>query len=441
MMKSRRKFWTILCLAIFVLAIVGAIAWKKWSQRSLPLLPATVTTAGTSQILRGQYYEASIPPSAADSYQSADFRIWMPQNVPTLRGLIVKQHGCGDDAAATGLNHANDLQWQALAAKHQLGLLSAKFPTGTDPCGDWALINNGSLTAFFNALELLGTQSKHLELNRVPWALWGHSGGADWIVQIFQQYPDRTIAAIAARGGAFTLLGTNPTLANTPVLFALGAKDNIVVKETRDLPTQAFGRYRKLAAPWALAVAANTGHETGDTRLLAIPYFDALITQRLPLQGNDLRPIDPNLGWLGNVATKEIAPIAKFTGDPLAAAWLPNEETARKWQQYVTTGKIPPTQKPRAPTNLQSTRRDSNTVLLTWQYSPDLESGLPAFRIDRNQSAIATIPKPRHNFGDAPDSPHPVLEFADKNATLNASYSIVAINQLGESRSESISAR
>jgi pimeloyl-ACP methyl ester carboxylesterase len=440
MMKTRRKFWTILGLSIIAIAI-GAIAWKKWPQRLLPPSPATVTAAGTSQILRGQYYAASIPPTAADTYQSADFRLWMPADIPTIRGLIIKQHGCGDEAAATGLEHANDLQWQALALKHQFALLGTKFPMGKQPCESWALTNYGSGSALIKALELLGTQSKHPELNRVLWVLWGHSGGADWIAQLLQQSPDRTIAAIAARGGGFTLLGTNPTLANTPVLFALGAEDRIVVRETRDLPTQAFERYRQIAAPWALAVAAKTGHELGDTRSLAIPYFDAILTQRFPLQGNDLQPIDPAQGWLGNVTTNEIAPISKFAGDPLKAAWLPNEETARKWQQYVTTGKITPTQKPRAPTNLQATRRDSNTVFLTWQYQPDLEQGLPAFRIYRNNAEVAAIARQSHNFGDAPDPPSPVLEFSDKNATLNASYSIGAVNDLGESRSESISPR
>jgi pimeloyl-ACP methyl ester carboxylesterase len=428
-MKISIKLMAIACLMVTLLSF----GWHHWrSSKSEPLTPQ-VNVAATSNILRGQYYAASIPPTTIDSYQSADFRLWIPANIPTLRGLIIKQHGCGDDAAATGLAHANDLQWQALALKHQFALLGTKFPTGKQPCESWALINYGSGSALIKALELIGTQSKHLELNRVPWALWGHSGGADWIVQLLQQYPDRTIAAIAARGGGFMFLGTNPTLANIPVLFALGAKDKVLVNETQTLPTQAFQRYRTLAAPWALAIAANTGHELGDTRFLAIPYLDAIITQRLPAQSNDLQPIDPNLGWLGNVDTKEIAPIAKFTGDSLKAAWLPNEATARKWQQYVTTGKIPPTQKPRAPTNLQATRRDSNTVLLTWNYQPDLESGLPAFRIDRHQSTIATIPKPSHNFGDAPDPPPPVLEFSDNNATLNPSYSIVAINDLGES--------
>lgn len=311
------------------IALIFSFGWKYW--RSKSSLPPQTAVASTSN--RGQYYEASVPPTAIDSYQSADFRLWIPADVPTLRGLIIVQHGCGEDA--NGLAHANDSQWQALALKHRFALLGTKFSAGKKACDYWAQVNYGSGSALLKALELIGTQSKHLELNRVPWALWGHSGGADWIVQILQQHPDRTIAAIAARGGGFTLLGTNPAIAATPLLFALGGKDKIMVNETQTLPTQAFDRYRQTAAPWALAVEANTGHEVGNTALLAIPYFDAIVTQRLPAQGNTLKPIDPTRGWLGNVTTHQIAPIAKFAGDPLKAAWLPNEATARKWQQYV----------------------------------------------------------------------------------------------------------
>lgn len=430
----------ICCLTIVLLAI-GSISWKKWlASKPQPAgLPAIAT--GSSSILAGNYYQASMPPVKDDDYQTADFRLWIPHDVQTIRGVIVKQHGCGDPAAATGLDLANDLQWQALATKHKFALLGSKFTTGKKSCEYWFIANYGSGTALMRALNDFAKQSQHPELDRVPWAMWGHSGGADWSTQMMQKYPERTIAAIAARGGAFFLLGNNPNIANIPVLFALGEKDRkIAVSGTLDLPIQAFERYRKLAAPWTLAIEAGAEHEVGDTRFLAISYLDAIITQRLPTQGNDLKPIDSTLGWLGNIDTKEIAPVAKFTGDPLKATWLPNEETARKWQQYVTTGQINPTQKPRAPTNLQATRRDSTTVLLTWNYQPDLETGLPAFRIDRDRAPIATIPKPSHNFGDAPEPARSVLEFADKKAPQNASYSIVAINDLGESNSASISA-
>ncbi len=436
-MKPIIKLWAILGLAISIV-VVGRMGWKKWLSIRPDPLPSTVAVAGDSSILHGHYYQVSIPPPKEDNYQSADYRIWIPPDVPTIRGLIVKQHGCGDAEAATGLDHANDLQWQALAIKHQFALLGTKFPTGNRPCEDWALINYGSGAAFVKALHAFALQSQHPELERVPWALWGHSGGADWATQMLQQYPERIIAVIAARGGAFNLLGSNPILANIPVLFALGEQDRVLVKETHDLPIQAFQRYRKLAAPWSLAIEAQAGHETGDTRLLAIPYLDALFTLRLPVSGNDLRSIDKTHGWLGNLVTRKIAPVDRFEGNQLEAAWLPNEETARKWQQYVNTGKISPIQKPMAPTALTATSIAPMTVLLTWNHRPDLENGLPSFRIYRNNSLIETWKGQGHNFGDAADPPKMVLEFQDKKATLDASYSVGAFNDLGESISQPI---
>jgi hypothetical protein len=59
----------------------------------------------------GSYYEVSILPTGSAQYISADYQLWIPKGVKTLRGIIIKQHGCGGDPSmALGLNHANDLQ-------------------------------------------------------------------------------------------------------------------------------------------------------------------------------------------------------------------------------------------------------------------------------------------------------------------------------------------
>jgi pimeloyl-ACP methyl ester carboxylesterase len=431
---------TIKLLAIFGLLLpLSYISWE-WLSKPPQSLPqkATATTVNNDGLLPGRYYEVSIPPGKEDGYLSADYRIWIPDGVQKLRGLLVKQHGCGDTAAATGLDHANDLQWQTLAVKHQFALLGTKLPTGDKPCESWALINYGSEKAFLKALDAFAKKSHHSELKAVPWLLWGHSGGADWVIQMMQQYPDRTIAVVAARGGGFTLLGTNPTLTGIPVLFAIGEKDLEVPHETQTLPKQVFGRYRKINALWAIATEANTAHETGDTRLLAIPYFDAIATARLGQNSNDLNSIEPDRGWLADPVTHKVAPVARYEENPLEAVWLPNEETARKWQQYVTTGKIAQTRKPAMPTNVKATRNGMQEVLLTWRFTPDLENGLPSFHIYRNHSLIGTLSGQGHNFGDAADPPSVVLEFQDTNAKTNSTYTIAAFNVLGESVSQGI---
>jgi hypothetical protein len=425
-------------LLIPVTIVIIYLGWKKWSLTIPQPLPqqSDVSVIQDNRILDGTYYQISIPPTKYDAFLSAEYRLWLPADVKKIRGLVVKQHGCGDPAATTGLNHADDLQWQTLALKHQFALIGTKLPTGDKSCDSWAMINNGSGKAFFQALNLFAQKSKHPELEQVPWLLWGHSGGGDWVVQMLQQYSERTIAAFAARGGGFTLLGTNPTLAGTPILFALGEKDMILPYETQTLPKEVFARYRKINSAWAIASEANTTHETSDTRLLAIPYFDAIATARMTKDSNKLRPVDLSPGWLGNTITHEIAPVNRYKDKSLEAAWLPNEDTARKWQQYVKTGKISPTRKPNQPTNVNVQNINSKEVLITWNFIPDLENGLPSFRIYRNNSLIKTLQGQGHDFGDAASPPNLVLEFLDNKATPNSVYKIAAFNQLGESISQ-----
>lgn len=429
---------------------------------------STITVGKRDKLLGGSYYEASIPPTGTAKYLSADYRLWIPDGVKTVRGLLVKQHGCGDPAAATGLEHANDLQLQALALKHQLALLGTKLPTGDQSCNNWAIIDYGSKDAFLKALHALAQKSRHPELDKVPWALWGHSGGADWAMQMLQKYSVRTIAVAVMRCGGVlisetsTFLTSDPDSAifGVPVLFAEGEKEP-TVDECLDLPKKIFSRYRRAGALWALAVEANAGHESADTRLLALPYLDAILTARLKAHDTKLRQMDAAQSWLGNTTTHKIAPMNQYEEDPLEAAWLPNEETARKWQEYVSTGEISPTRKPAAPTDVRATRIGAAEVVLTWNFTPDLENGLPSFRIYRDNSMLRTLQGQRHNFGDAPvpdppdrvakilqllrgqrhngdapELPDVVLEFRDTGATTDATYTVSAFNVLGESVSQ-----
>ena len=388
--------------------------------------------------LPGNYYTVAIPSSEKNRYLKAEYKVWIPEGIERVRGVLVKQHGCGNDAAISGLNHASDLQWQALALKHQFALMGTKMLVGEGRCEDWALINYGSRDTFLHALDIVAEQSKRDEFNQVPWILWGHSGGADWAAQMLQEYPERTIAMVGLRGGGFTFLGVNQQLTNIPVMFSLGENDQIIPHETIELPQTIFRRYRRLDALWSIAIEANAGHETANSRLIAIPYLDALITMRLVKDSNKLRSIDQTRGWLGNIVTHEIAPANQYLGNPLEAAWLPNEEIARKWQEYVTTGKVSPTRKPKAPNDVRAREIKPKEVLITWNFTPDLENGLPSFRIYRNNSLIQTFKGQSHGFGDTPKPTQIALEFRDRKANPNSFYRVVAINEIGESVSQPV---
>ena len=62
-------------------------------------------------------------------------------------------------------------------------------------CQMWCDPRNGSDAAFQKCLADLGAKSGHPELAKVPWALWGHSGGGHWAGGMVLLHPDRVAAA------------------------------------------------------------------------------------------------------------------------------------------------------------------------------------------------------------------------------------------------------
>ncbi len=487
--------WEFLCIFFLVVLTVFLVhlGWAKWVLSIPQPLPkkSTISIGQKNSLERGDYYEISILPTGSAKYISADYRIWIPKGIKTVRGVIVKQHGCGGDASTDmGLAYANDLQWQALAIKHQLAILGSKYPTDyqtvgrypDDPCNSWAVIDRGSEDALLKALDEFGQKSRHPELDQLPWVLWGYSGGADWAVQMSQKYPDRTIALIAQRGGGVVISPSepiklltsdiNPAILKMPVLYALGgaeAVNTVYFDEGLDIPRKVFSRFRKAGALWAIAVEADMGHGSTDTRLIAIPYLDSILTARLATDSPKLRELDETKGWLANPVTHEIAPIKQYKGDPRQAAWLPDQETAYKWQAYVTApnlwssarysfcsskklltflgvphlsescypDRVSPIQKPKAPTDVRAIRVSATEVVLTWDFTPDLENGLPRFRVYRNNSLIVTLQGQERGGDDTPIYPYVVLEFRDKAAGEKDTYAVSAFNTLGENISQS----
>lgn len=378
-----------------------------------------------------RYYDAFVGPEAGDHLASADYRLWLPPGVQTVRGVLVRQHGCGAGATSYGLDHAHDVQWQALARKHGLALLGTRL-IPRNGCRDWTDPVRGSEKAFLKALADLAQQTGHPELTRAPWILTGHSGGAFWTTALLLRHPQRIAAAVPLRGRLLSQVGgpvagsvkeldaalaaatSNVSLhavAKVPVLFAVGANDKII-NGTNDVR---LGFNRPADAAWTLAVNPVAGHELANTRQFALPYLDAVLAQRLPqTPGEPLRPLDPARAWLGDPQMFTIAPAERFTGDKAKAAWLPDETVARYWKEYVSSGKVAPA--PAAPTNVRAVRVSSTEVELTWDANVDANNPVPSFHVYRNQARIGTLLAPSHGYGDNPQPALWNFFFRDTNA-------------------------
>jgi hypothetical protein len=206
-----------------------------------------------------------------------------------------------------------------------------------------------------------------------------------------------------------------------------------------------FHRLRDEGALIAVAIDPLSSHECGNQRYLAIPWFDAILTARLPeSDGELLRPMPTQDAWLVPLHTGEAdviaaVPAAEFTGDIASSIWLPNEAVATAWMQYVRDTEVTDITPPPAPTDVELQGNE-----LTWDAVADLESGLAQFVIERNGEVIATIPEaPANPFGrpvfqglqysDTPTAPLVEMRF-----TLDAEdpdefseYHIRAVNTVG----------
>ena len=399
-------------------------------------------------------YEASTNPGELTF--PVNYTIWIPKDVKNLRGVIVHQHGCGEGSCKSGLTGAYDLHWQALAKKHDCALLAPSYeqPEKGD-CQMWCDPRNGSSAAFQKCLVDLGAKSGHPELSKLPWALWGHSGGGHWAGGMVLMHPERVAAAwlrsgvplLKANAERSTIKAhTLPDAAlKVPVMCNPGTKEGVTVKDSRFGGVWAanetfFNEIRSKGGLISVAVDPLSSHECGNQRYLAIIWLDACLSARLPkIATNPLNAMPTDQVWLAPITGSEAQPMAKFSGEPLKAAWLPNEAIAKSWMQYVKDTLVSDSSAPSAPTNLQVKGNELN-----WEAEADLESGLASFIIERDGKFLANLPETGKNpfgrpifqnlqYSDTPSQPLVPMKYTDTKAEAGKkhTYRVITVNTAG----------
>ncbi len=432
-------------LALLFLVLAGSLSAQQ--------APYDVFPPAEAPYYRARY-EASKEPG--ELIFPVNYTVWIPPGVKALRGVIVHQHGCGEGSCKSGLTGAFDLHWQALAKKHDCALMGPSYeqPDKAE-CQMWCDPRNGSDAAFQKALVDLGAKSGHPELSKVPWALWGHSGGGHWAGGMALLHPDRVAAAVLRSG--VPLLEANPARATikvhtlpdavsaVPIMCNLGTKEGVTVKEGRFAGAWAaneafFKAVRAKGGLIGVSVDPFTSHECGNQRYFTILWLDACLTTRLPEKsGGALNPMPAGGAWLAPMLGTEAVPAAKFAGEKDKAFWLPNESVAKAWMQYVKDTEIPDTTPPPAPTSVQVKSNE-----LTWSAEADLESGIAHFIIERDGKQIGTVPEQAKNpfgrpifqglqYSDTPTNPLVEMRFAYKEAAVGEkhAYRVIAVNTAG----------
>jgi hypothetical protein len=395
---------------------------------------------------KGTMYQITVPKQGG-LIGNPSYFCWLPESVTTFRCIIVHQHGCTRERDARQMMY--DVQWTTLAKKWNAAFIACSLTTGSN-CTNWTFPDNGSGNTYLAVLDSLARRSGHAEIKTIPWAIWGHSGGSDWITMMTGKYPDRIAVGVAQSCGKD--ISNTVAALGVPVLYHNGRKD---ICYNYSL----FSNGRKKGAIWAYAINPNPmwvnggrcatpsglcwdttmyGHAPRDLRMICIPWSDiALAARRRDQAGESLRkPLDTSNAWLGDWKTLTIASAATFTGNKTAACWFPNEQWAKMWHEYMVTGTQKDSTPPPAPYNLTGTYNNSQ-IVLKWDADADLQTGIKTFIIYRNGSILQTMQWPnapttlftaekgfqRWDDGDQPNPfPAPNMTFADANVSDTGTY-------------------
>jgi pimeloyl-ACP methyl ester carboxylesterase len=426
----------------------------------------------------GRYVKVEYPPSAsADGLQvGVTYVLWIPSGDPELRCVIVHQHGAGANASKGGETAAYDLHWQALAKKWDCALMGPyyhvvgeKTDTSAGASELWMDARLGSEKSFLKALDELSVQSGHPELNKVPWVLWGHSGGAIWSNIMTMLHPDRVVAVFLRSASAYSFRYpwhlSRPGFKQPEVpeaVYAVPTMCNAGVKERPeagplwrwngvwDGEVDTFKDYRSKGAPIGFAQDPHTAHECGDSRYMAIPFLDACMAMRLPPQGSKdqtLRPVDWSTAWLAPLMGDTAVPAADYKGNPHEAVWLPNAAVAHVWMEYVKNGTVGDSSPPPAPYDVKVVAKPDQGNEITWNAEADFESGIGGFIILRDGRGLARLPTapqdlthgtPRPlfqgiSFHDTPEAPLPEMRYLDTSSHSGEkhTYTVITVNSAG----------
>jgi len=288
--------------------------------------------------LPAQTFDVTVPPG--QNFETAEFRLWHPESVELLRGILVLVPGSNGDGRAG----VEDPVWRELAVKHDLALLGVHITDKRHPqmfIEEYLEVASGSGAALLGSLHTFADESGHPELGHAPLLLWGMSAGGQFNYELALWKPERVLAFIVNKGGIYYSAQASEAAQQVPGFFFIGETD---LEYRNDIIAGIFAINRRAGALWALAVEPGVSHQVAGSKAMGVQFFDELIPLRLPrtpASGGTallLSPLDPDAGFIADPKTLEIQPAADAPNTNYPTSWLPTEKLARAWKVLVGGG-------------------------------------------------------------------------------------------------------
>jgi len=283
---------------------------------------------------------AFVRPAAAGTYydyaaDSRAVRMWMPDGLKTVKGVLLFGNGASSDNRAL----ANAPRNQAFAEMHEFVVIATAWFTN---------LPVGEIPIWEEHLQALADQSGHPELVHAPWVALGFSNGGqmDWSWNAV--YPEKTLAYVVNKGAYYNFLQQSPESRGNPGILVAGETDS----STRRANIRAlYGYNRPDGSLMCWVEEESTGHAWGDTMDLFLPFAAEAIRLRYPADqvpatdaGVELLPLDEADGWLVDQTTYKtgetyIAAWSEYVGDDYDAGYVMNEALACLYRAFATYDK------------------------------------------------------------------------------------------------------
>jgi hypothetical protein len=286
------------------------------------------------QSLQAKIINDSIP--AGKNFERAVFRIWYPDDLKVIHGIIVLVPGSNGD----GRGQVNDSIWQAFAKKHGFALLGCcytDYKSSDMFIERYADVSKGSGQALIDVIKRFSISSGHSELEAVSFLMWGHSAGGQFNYEFACWNPKKVIAFVVNKGGIYYTAMASKETRSVPGILFTGEKD---LDARKDIIKGLFSMNRRAGALWIYAPEPESGHEIGQTEKLARVFFDEIIPLRISdYKQQDLsmqlKPLNESEGFIGDHKSQSISQVSEGKKYDYPVSWFPGMKTAQAWLAFI----------------------------------------------------------------------------------------------------------
>lgn len=250
-----------------------------------------------------------------------NFELEIPEDVATVRGILVSTTGVFNEAWFREFMHMHDFAF----------LRGSIFSHVED------------FKSMQNALKQFAKEVNHPELVNVPYVATGYSAGGGFCLRLVTEVPERVISIVPVC--CYLPKEPGPAQMQIPSCAIPGDLPGEKIYGQQIEPV--IAEYRPKGALFGWMTVQDGSHGRYGQEVLAMPMLDAATRLRYPPDGDvrkgpvTLKPVDLASGWVADNSTwksglTSIAPEEEFKGDVKKSSWLLDKDIAFIYRAYAT---------------------------------------------------------------------------------------------------------